>query len=215
MRNEFKIEKIFALVKKLPYFDLNDLLSVEPNKIYLKILFSRYEKSNKVIRLKKGMYVTKDYLDEIEKEGLFSFYTEFIANILYQPSYLSLDYVLYQNNLLTEIPLNFTCVTTNKTTSFSNKVGNFFYHKIKDKLFCDFMILKEENFTIFKATKAKALFDYLYLRKNELINKKSIEELRLNIKNVSTNELKELKKYIDLEGSKKMKEIYGIIEANF
>jgi len=53
------------------------------------------------------------------------------------------------------------------------------------------------------------------LRKNEIINKKSFEELRLNLGNISKNELKEFGKYVKLEGSKKMKEIYGIIKANF
>jgi predicted transcriptional regulator of viral defense system len=215
MRNGAKIEKIFAPIKKLPYFDFEILSSIEPNKIYLKILLSRYEKKNRVIRLKKGMYVTKDYLDEMEKKNFFSFYSEFLANILYQPSYLSLDYVLYEHNLLTEVPKNFTSVTTNKTTSFSNALGNFFYHKIKNDLFCGFLILKEGDFTVFKATKAKSLFDFLYLRKNEIINEKSIEELRLNLGNLSKNELKEFGKYVKLEGSKKMKKIYGIIKANF
>ena len=215
MRNASKIEKIFALVKELPYFNLETLSLFEPNKTYLKILLSRYEKKNRVIRLKKGMYVSRDYLNEIEKKDLFSFYSEFVANILYEPSYLSLDYVLYQNNLLTEVPKNFTSITINKTTSFFNEIGNFLYHKVKDKLFCGFLILKEGNFNIFKATKAKALFDFLYLRKNEIVNEKSIEELRLNLENISKNELKELKKYIELEGSKKMREIYGIIKANF
>jgi len=215
MRNETKIEKILQLIKKLPYFDLNILSSVETSETYLKILFSRYEKKNKVIRLKKGMYVTKEYFDEIEKKSLLSFYSEFLANILYQPSYLSLDYVLYQHNLLTEIPKNFTSITINKTASFSNALGNFFYHKIKNDLFCGFLILKEGNFTIFKATKAKALFDFLYLRKKEIIDKKSIEELRLNFENFSKKELKEFEKYVKLEGSKKMREIYGIIKANF
>jgi len=215
MRNGTKIERIFALIKKLPYFDLNTLSSIEPNKTYLKILLSRYEKKDRVIRLKRGMYVIKDYLDEIEKKNLFSFYSEFLANILYQPSYLSLDYVLYEHNLLTEVPKNFTSVTINKTASFSNALGNFFYHKIKNNLFCGFLILKEGDFTVFKAKKAKALFDFLYLRKNEIIDKESIEELRLNFGNLSKNELKEFGKYVKLEGSKKMKEIYGIIKANF
>jgi predicted transcriptional regulator of viral defense system len=215
MRNETKIEKIFALIKKLPYFDFDILTSVEPNKTYLKILLSRHEKKNKVIRLKRGMYVAKDYLDEMEKKNLLSFYSEFLANILYQPSYLSLDYVLYQHNLLTEIPKNFTSVTLNKTGSFSNALGNFFYHKIKNDLFCGFLILKEGDFTIFKATKAKALFDFLYLRKNEIIDKKSIEELRLNFENISKKDFKEFEKYVKMESSKKMKEIYGIVKTNF
>lgn len=211
MRNEFnpKIRTIFSLAKKLPYFDFGDLSSVETNKSYLKILFSRYTKSGKVIRLKKGIYVAKEYIDEIKKSDGFSCYTEFIANILYQPSYLSLDYVLYQHNLLTEIPVNFTSVTKNKTISFANNFGNFFYHKIRDGLFCGFEPTKEKDFTILRATKAKAIFDYLYFRKNNLVSKQAVEELRLNIENINRRDKKELEKYIKMEGSKKMEEIFS------
>jgi len=209
MRNghNSKIERIFSLAKNLPCFSFDDLASVENNKTYLKILFSRYEKTGKVIRLKRGLYVAKEYIDNIEKTSRLSSYQEFVANILYQPSYLSLDYVLYQYNLLTDVPNNFTLITRNKTAVFVNKIGNFLYHKIKDELFCGFEIIKEGDFTILKATKAKALFDYLYLRKNILTKKKAFRELRLNLDNLDRNDLKELKKYSKIDGSKKIKEI--------
>lgn len=213
MRNEenFKIKQIMTLVKTLPYFSIEDLISLEKNKHYLKIIFSRYEKLGKLIRLKKGMYVTKDYIDELEKRGEFSNFLEFLSGVLYFPSYLSLEYVLYQYNLLTEIPKNFTAISKKKTAFFSNKFGNFFYHKIKDKLFFGFEILKEGDFLIFKATKAKAIFDFLYLRKNEILNKESFKELRLNLKEVSKKDKKELESFVKLEGSKKMKEILNYI----
>lgn len=73
----FKIGQIISLVKSLPYFTIEDLASFERNKHYLKILFSRYEKLGKLIRLKKGMYVTKDYIDELEKRGEFSNFLDF------------------------------------------------------------------------------------------------------------------------------------------
>lgn len=189
----------------MPYFTLDDLSSVEKNKNYLKTLFSRYEKSGELVRLKKGVYVTKRYL--LSHNGI-EHYHEFLANILYQPSYLSLDYVLYQHNLITELPKNFTSMTKNKTAHFSNKLGNFFYHKIKDELFCGFGILKEGDFTILKATKAKALFDFLYLRKNLLAGEKAIEELRLNLGELTGKDLKEFKEYLKLENSKKMNQIF-------
>ncbi|MDI6883246.1 MAG: hypothetical protein QMC93_02105 [Patescibacteria group bacterium] len=213
MRNSSnsKIKKIILLAEKLPYFNFADLSPIEKDKTYLKILFSRYEKRGKLIRLKKGFYTTKEYVDKIQKENTFSFYLEFLANILREPSYLSLDYILYQHELLTEIPVNFTSVTSNKTSRFSNKFGNFFYHKVKAKLFSGFEIIKEGDFTLKRATKAKALFDFLYLRKNFLVDKSSIKELRLNLTNFTKSDLKEFEKYLRLEGSKKMKEIYNYL----
>jgi len=211
MRNDIKpkIKAIFDLASKLPYFSFDDLSSIEPNKTYLKILFSRYEKKGKVIRLKKGLYVAKEYIDAIEKNNIS--YAEFISNIIYQPSYLSLDYILYQHNLLTEIPVNFTSVAKNKTASFSNHLGNFYYHKIKDELFCGYEIIKEGDFTIFKAFKAKALFDFIYLRKNDLISKSAIDELRLNLNLLNSADKNELNKYINIDGSKKIKEIFKML----
>ncbi len=206
-----KINKIISLVENLPYFNFSDIVPVEKNKTYLKVLFSRYEKKEKLFRLKKGFYTTKEYVDQSQKSNIFSSYLEFLANILYQPSYLSLDYILYRYNLITEMPVNFTSITIKKTAKFSNKFGNFFYHKIKDSLFLGFQIIKEADFTLFKATKAKALFDFLYLRKNSLIDKRAVEELRLNLNNFNKSDLKEFEKYFQLEGSKKMEEIFNLL----
>ena len=203
-----KIETIFSAVKTLPYFSLDDLASLEKNKVYLKILLSRYEKSGKAIRLKKGIYAAKDYIDGLEKSDKISAYLEFLAGVLYSPSYLSLDYILYKHNILTEMPVNFTAVTKKKTASFSNILGNFFYHKIKDELFSGYETKKEGDFVIFRATKDKALFDWLYLRKNSIVNKEAAKELRLNLFSFSAKDKKELAKYIKMEGSVKMKEIY-------
>ncbi len=86
MRNDerFKIRKIIFYVRNLPYFTLDTLSGIENNNAYLKILFSRYIKSGKIIRLKKGLYVCKDYINELEKEGKISTYSEFIDSILYE-----------------------------------------------------------------------------------------------------------------------------------
>jgi len=191
-----KIKNILSKVENLPFFSLDDLLPLERNREFLKTLLSRYERFGKITRLKKGVYTARTSFS--------SHYTEFAACLLYEPSYLSLDYMLYYHNILTEIPVNFTLVSKRKTMRFSNKLGKFFYHKIKDKLFCGFNVEKAEDFYIFKATKAKALFDFLYLRKNMLIYKKSVSELRLNLRNLNKKDMQELAKYVKMEGSKKM-----------
>lgn len=213
MRNdsETKSKKIISLAKKLPYFSFEDLSPVEKNKDYLKILLSRYEKGGKVLRLKKGSYVAAEFINEVRIKGTFSSYLEFLANILYQPSYLSLDYILYRHNILTELPVNFTSIAKNKTAIFSNRLGSFIYRKVKNDLFCGFEIKEEGGFSIAKATKAKALFDFLYLRKNILTDKKAIEELRLNLDDFIEKDIKEVELYVKIEKSKKMKEIFKSI----
>ncbi|PIR72305.1 MAG: hypothetical protein COU42_01705 [Candidatus Nealsonbacteria bacterium CG10_big_fil_rev_8_21_14_0_10_36_24] len=210
MRNNLKpqIKKIISLVRELPYFSFEDLSPIEKNKDYLKILLSRYENGGKVVRLKKGSYVVSEFIDKIKAKGEFSSYLEFLANILYQPSYLSLDYILYRHNILTELPVNFTSIAKNKTAIFSNKLGSFIYRKVKDDLFCGFKIKEEGGFSIAKATKAKALFDFIYLRKNALTDKKAIEELRLNLDDFAEKDIKEVELYVKIEKSKKMKEIF-------
>lgn len=180
---------------------------MEKDKAYLTILCSRYVKSGKLLRLKKGLYVASEYIETLEKENKISSYTEFLSNVLYQPSYLSLEYVLYEHNILTEIPVHFTLITQKKTASFTNHFGSFIYHKVKEPLFTGFTLGRENEFFIKKATKAKALFDYLYLRKNIITNPDAFRELRLNKINIHADVLKEFDQYAALEGSKKMKEI--------
>ncbi len=209
MRNDkLKSEKLISLVSGLPYFGLTNLLPLAASRDYLKIFLSRYSSRGKIIRLKKGLYIAKDFLDKAKSERSFPVYVEFVANLLCQPSYLSLDYVLFEQGILSESPKNFTSVSLNKTMTFSNGLGNFFYHKIKPALFSGFSVGKKSGFEVLKATKAKALFDFLYFRKNILINKDSIEELRLNLENMKHRDWQEFKGYLGIEGSKKMKEIF-------
>ena len=207
--NSSKAKKAVDLVAILPYFFGGKLFSLIKNKSYLKIILSRYAKAGKIIRLKKGLYVSRGYIDSLKKKDNLSKYSEFMANILYNPSYLSLDWVMYENNLLTESPKNFTSISLAKTAVFSNELGNFFYHKIKRDLFLGYVVFKKGEFTIFKATPAKALFDFLYLRKNFLTDKKAIGELRLNLENFREKDWPELEKYVKLEKSKKMRTIFN------
>jgi len=201
--------KIISLVKELPYFKIENLKMLDTRENYLRIALSRLSKRKEIIRLKKGNYTAKNFVEKIKKENSFSSFLEFLATKIYSPSYLSLDYVLYENNILTEIPKNFTLITKNKTATFSNNLGIFIYHKIKDELFLGFDTQKIDNFLIYKSSPAKALFDFLYLRKKIVLNKEMLKELRLNLENFK--EKAEFKKYVDLEGSRKMKEIFSLL----
>jgi len=212
MRNDGKRSKtIMALAEKLPVFTFDDFLGIEKDRSYLCQVLHRYEKNGKLLRLKKGIYTTYAYVEKTKNRGEIEIFTDFLANFLYSPSYLSLETILYYHNILTEIPVNFTSVAKNKTAVFANKLGNFLYHKVKPSLFCGFELSEESGFSLIRATKAKALFDFLYLRKNVLPNKEAVKELRLNVRHLSRVDINELKNYVALEGSKKMKELLSYL----
>ena len=208
MRNgEIRTKLILKLTETLPLFSAADLAPAGEKKSYLNIILSRFVKRGTMMRLRKDLYVVKDYLDGADRKGIFSDYVEYIANKLYSPSYLSLDYVLNEHNMLTELPRNITSVGLRKTDRFSNELGNFIYHKIREELFIGFTITKKGIFSILKATKAKALFDFLYFRKRLLVDKETVEELRLNLEEFTKKDFKELEGFVKIEGSQRMKEI--------
>jgi predicted transcriptional regulator of viral defense system len=202
------VSNVFGLVNKLPYFSIDILSSLDLDRQGLKILLHRLAKRGEIISLKRGYYVTRPYIDDLQKSGLYTRYIEFIGAILSAPSYLSLEYVLSEHNLLTELSWGFTFVTRNKTNRFTNEIGTFTYRHVSEKLFCGFKTSKAGGLMINKATPAKALFDFLYLRKNSLSDHKSIKELRLNIDALKSSDMRELKKYVTMEGSAKMKTVF-------
>jgi len=207
-----KDEKTYAnivrnAVADLPLFSIGDLSSIGAEKKYTKVLLHRLVKSGEILRLKKGVYVSRKYLDRAEKENKINSYLEFVAVSLYDPAYLSLEYVLSEYGILTENTQAFTLISKNKTKKFANALGLFNYKHTKDRLFSGFNIIKKDNFLISKTTVAKALFDFLYLRKKTILNKDTFLALRLNTDNLKKKDLAEMRKYAEIEGSKKMKEI--------
>ncbi len=200
-------KEIIRLLEKLPFFDSTIAKNLIPQDYYLRIVLSRYSKSGKIARLKKGLYTSKSYIDTIQKEGRYSTFVEFIANVLYPSSYISGEYVLHKHNILTESVVNITNMSLWKTAHFSNSLGTFIYHTIKKDLFTGYTMHNRDGFTIFEATKAKALFDYVYLRKKYLTHKNSIEELRLNTDSMNTKDIYEFRKYVHLENSPRLNAI--------
>jgi hypothetical protein len=79
-------------------------------------------------------------------------------------------------------------------------------------LFTGFEVIKKGNLSILKATKVKALFDFLYFRKRLLTDKRAAEELRLNLDELTKKDFKELKGCVEIEGSPRMKEIINSLK---
>src|SRR3989338_10491228 len=93
----------------LSYFDvetLGQVVEVPRNSLHANI--KRWLKKGEMIQLKKGWYVTQDYIRNLTDPDA---YRAFVANKLREPSYLSMEHVLQKYGILTEAVFAFTSVT--------------------------------------------------------------------------------------------------------
>ena len=200
----FKPKEILLRLAGMPYFTIGGLSVFGYKDTYLRVFLSRLEERGDIIRLKRGFYTSRAYCDAAKAGGKWTRYLEFIAARLYSPAYLSLDYVLYKHNLLTEVPVNFTLITANKTAVYKNALGLFSYHKIKKPLFCGYKTVTEAGFPVYTASKAKALFDFIYLRRKLLPGPDVFKTLRLNLGNLNKIDIAEFRKYAAISKTAKM-----------
>jgi hypothetical protein len=112
-------------------------------------------KGKAIIRVKKGLYVFgPDY-----NRGPFS--RELLANLIYGPSYVSLDYALSYYGLIPERVETVTSVTCGKNRVFSTPIGRFTYWSIpldSYRVGIDLIQLGEKR-SFLMATPEKALVD--------------------------------------------------------
>lgn len=205
-----KTENIKLLENK-PYLtktELSFLLDKKGKNLDKKIL--QLTKNNYLVSLKNGFYVTKTYITRAPIN-----IGEYISNILCYPSYLSLEYVLQKEGVLPELVMVYTAITNKITKRFDNALGQFSYRSIQKDLFTGYQEIEFwQGYKIKVATKAKALFDFLYLKsfKNapfvEIIN-----DLRLNYEVISNNDLDEFEKYVKIISSPKMIRILKILRS--
>lgn len=110
-----------------------------------------------LIRVKKGIYV----FGETYARGPFS--REVLANMIYGPSYVSLDYALHYYALIPERVEAVTSVTCGRSRRFSTPVGLFVYRRIPMEAYQIGMdrVELEGGRSFLMATPEKALADKL------------------------------------------------------
>lgn len=205
-------ETILKRVEPLPFFSKAALATIEdiqPKALYQNL--QRWVKSGLIIRLKNGLYVTRTHADRSLHDPS---YLELVANKLAMPSYLSLEYVLQKNGLLTEATFPITSVTLKTTRRYKNSLGAFHFHHLKKRLYFGFEQRRYGGNLIYEATPAKALFDFLYLRLAGLDPKdiSTLEEMRINWSELDRTSIKELRETILKSGVRKMVTMIPLME---
>jgi len=211
MSSKAKIKYEIEELDKLPFFNKKGVAMVlgksdkNLDKTVQRFLDRKY-----LIPIKKGLYVSSNYLKNIKDKTA---YVEFLANKICYPSYISLEYVLAKNGIIPEIIHSITNITLKSTRVLSGELVYFVYSNIGESLFFGYKTVVKGRYKIRIASTAKALFDYLYLKRHLGNLKYELKEgLRINWDNLNREILKEFRKYVEFSKSKKMKKIWLMIK---
>jgi len=126
------------------------------------------------IKMRNGLYALRsDSPHELE-----------IANRLYGPSYISLEYALAYYRFIPETVYTVTSATTKITREFTVQGKSYEYSRIKREAYTGYRLIKEGQAKILMAVPEKALVDYCYFIDLRL---KSLND-RLRVKKVNGKE---------------------------
>lgn len=141
--------------KKLYIFNSSDIRSLfGVSAVATSALLHRYKKQGFILQLKKGFYVFPDTLPP----------DVYIANKLYSPSYISLEFALSYHGIIPETVYEITSVSTKTTRRFKTLGKVFSYRKIKKTAYTGYEIQKQKNLSFNIADAEKAFIDTNYLR---------------------------------------------------
>lgn len=128
------------------------------SKIAATFLLYRYAKRDLIRRLKRGLYV----FDEVILPD------PFLANKLYEPSYVSLEFALSYHRIIPETVYEITSVTTKAPRRFAVREKLFTYRHIRKEAFTGYALDKQRGVSFLMAEPEKAFVDLMYFR---MINK--------------------------------------------
>lgn len=181
--------------KNYPIIHLSDIKNIESNFDNRRLY--EWQKKGYLKKVANNFYI---FADKNFSESEINF----IANQLYDPSYISLEYALAYYGLIPEIVYLKTCVSTKKTKRINSIIGNFSYQKIKKELFFGYHFIKNGDTSFKIAEIEKALLDFFYLRK-DIVRENDLYEMRFNIELLKEKiNQDKLQKYLKIFNSKKM-----------
>ncbi|GFP18583.1 hypothetical protein HKBW3S03_00088 [Candidatus Hakubella thermalkaliphila] len=180
VQNELSRKKIFIFTP----LEFERLFGVS-SKATTSFIFDHTRK-NLFSKLRNGLYaLTSNLPSEL-----------LIANKLYQPSYISLEYALSYHHLIPETVYTITSATTKPTREFEALDKIYHYYKIKREAFLGYEPKKIDGVTVLIAEPEKALVDYLYFVS---LKKKALNE-RLTTKNLNRRKVLEYAEAFKREG---------------
>lgn len=152
--NWYKFERQLKDKKLLLFssIDIRRLFGI--TKISTTFLLHRYSKKGLIIKVKRGLYAFPDSLPP----------ELFIANKLYEPSYVSLDFALSYHRVIPENVYEITSITSKTTRKFETLGKIYSYRRIKKTAFAGYTVAKQKGCSFLIAEPEKAFVDANYFR---------------------------------------------------
>ncbi len=193
--NEFKNS-----VQSWPLIFSRDLLSRQKNKQIIRNQLGRWQNRKLLVKLRRGVFLLNANDRKINPSKIY------LANQLYSPSYVSLEYALYYYGLIPERVTVLSSITTKKTLRFTNKIAAFIYQHIKPEAFRGFKAVKDEaGLVCFIAEPEKAIVDFFYLNLNKFYGQdESIFEESYRLQNLESLKAKKVMKFAEIFGNGKL-----------
>ncbi|HSN95363.1 MAG TPA: hypothetical protein VLR89_09930 [Anaerolineaceae bacterium] len=212
-------KELLSPLNSLPYFTIEAVKQLLEDESVaagtVQTLLYRWMKSGQIIQIKKGVYMTRRFYELHRADANFA---PAVSAILIPQSYLSMEYILQLNGIITEVTYPITAITQKQTRVFESKLGTFTYRHIKEDLYSGFETLEYMGIPFYQATLAKALFDYLYFRpwrsSEHVASYDLAEALRLNLEEFSEHDRAEFTEFVEMSKSNKMDRILKNLRKN-
>ncbi len=168
---------------------------------------SRLLKSKEIVQIKKGLYV----LGENYRKGLIQ--KEILANLLWGPSYISLEYALSYYNLIPEKVEAVTSICCKRKKEYKTPLGYFIYYPLALKKYPIGVVLENiEDTSFLIASPEKALSDLIakqsIFNNSEEIQKYLLENLRIEKEDFQKFDLKKMKEISTIYKNKNVSLLY-------
>lgn len=153
---------IYTITKKIPspYFDYQKLKWAITGQTHERRFIGQLIKKGHIIRIKKGLYIWGEHVNTTPLAK------EILANLIYGPSYISLEYALALHGIIPERVVTVTSVTVKTTKVFTTPVGTFNYDHLHKKCYPQGISLRfsSSGHSFLLADPEKSLLDTIALR---------------------------------------------------
>lgn len=182
-------------LKNFPVFTLKDTEKLN-GKVYHHRLVD-WQKKGYIKRISNGVYVFAD-------EPLDEMYLFYLANRIYEPSYISLESAFAYYGFIPEAVYRILSVTSKKTSEFNYDNIVFSYRTISPKFNFGYSLLQWKNVAIKIAEPEKAIIDFFYLKAG-IKTPGQIEDMRFNLISMKERlDWQKIKKYLTLYDNKSL-----------
>ncbi len=150
------------MVGGLPCFDFAMLTQLTDEKREsLRTRLYQWRKAGRLVPLRRGMYaIAEPYRRAPINPAQ-------LSNLLYTPSYISLQWALSHYGLIPEKTVAFTAITSRVPQTFHNDFGTYAYRNIKQPAFFGYVSVVLGDQPVLMAVPEKALLDLWHINRGE------------------------------------------------